>query len=246
MANRGDIANKMIRTEEGKWIDGFLSSSLRNTALGSSSKNKSRLYVGDLDLILHHHWVLDEERFAHERLHVQMAVILILAGATATRPGALIGNLSYKKVEFQVFPPASGSKRARVGMIVTLTKTKRTAGKSRPNKFGFHEENTLLRDPVLLGTGANPDSDAENSLFSGRLSTGGGVKPSGRLKGAVVRLTCPFCGRKARDSHKCGSNPSSSPVQCPNGYETCGGILGNFDQFVSHVRRQHSMHLSDM
>ncbi|KAL1889914.1 hypothetical protein Sste5346_008641 [Sporothrix stenoceras] len=149
MANRGDIANKMIRTEEGKWIDGFLSSSLRNTALGSSSKNKSRLYVGDLDLILHHHWVLDEERFAHERLHVQMAVILILAGATATRPGALIGNLSYKKVEFQVFPPASGSKRARVGMIVTLTKTKRTAGKSRPNKFGFHEENTLLRDPVL-------------------------------------------------------------------------------------------------
>ena len=78
-----------------------------------------------------------------------MAPILILAGATSTRPGALIGKLRYKDVQFHVFPPSPGCKRARVGMVVTLTKTKRTAGQSRPKKYGFHEEDTLLRDPIL-------------------------------------------------------------------------------------------------
>lgn len=135
--------------------------------LDGSSKNKSGLYTGDLDLILHHHWVLDRNVFSHERLRVQMAVALILAGATATRPGALIQNLYYKNVEFHVFPPIPGSKRARVGMTVTLTKTKRTAGKSRPTTFGFHEEDTLLRDPVLYITSlALADRAFENQFNS--------------------------------------------------------------------------------
>lgn len=79
------------------------------------SKNKSGLYTGDLDVILHHHWVLDRDVFSHECIRIQMAVALILAGATATQPGALIQNLYYKNVEFHVFPPIPGSKRARVG-----------------------------------------------------------------------------------------------------------------------------------
>jgi hypothetical protein len=112
-------------------------------------KNKSGLYVSDLDLLLHHHWVLDEEVYEHERLRVQMAAVLVIAGATSTRPGALIGSLCYKHVEFHIFPPAPGSRRARVGMVVKLTKIKRSAGKSRAKKYGFHEEDTLLHDPVL-------------------------------------------------------------------------------------------------
>ena len=99
--------------------------------------------------MLHHHWVLDEEVFSHERFRVQLAAILVLAGATSTRPGALIENLRYKDVEFQVFPPVAGGGRARLGMVVKLTKIKRSGGKSRPKKYGFHEEDTLLRDPVL-------------------------------------------------------------------------------------------------
>lgn len=93
--------------------------------------------------------MLDQHVYAHERLRVEMTEALILAGATSTRPGALIENLCYKDVEFHVFPPSPGSKRARIGMIVTLRKTKRTAGKSRTKKYGFHEENNLLRDPIL-------------------------------------------------------------------------------------------------
>ncbi|KAK7997835.1 MFS general substrate transporter [Apiospora arundinis] len=76
--------------------------------LDTSKKEKAGLYVSDLDLILHHHWVTDEEVYAHERLRVQLAAILIIAGATSTRPEALIGNLRYRDVLFQLFPPGDG------------------------------------------------------------------------------------------------------------------------------------------
>lgn len=99
--------------------------------------------------MLHHHWVLDEGVFSHERLRVNLAAVLVLAGATSTRPGALIENLRYKDVEFHVFRPAPGGRRARLGMVVKLTKIKRSNGKSRPKGYGFHEEGTLLHDPVL-------------------------------------------------------------------------------------------------
>jgi len=46
--------------------------------------------------------------YAHERLRVQLALILIIAGATSTRPEALIGNLRYRDVLFQLFLLATG------------------------------------------------------------------------------------------------------------------------------------------
>ncbi|KXX74184.1 hypothetical protein MMYC01_210518, partial [Madurella mycetomatis] len=138
--------NGAVLYDIGNWIPAVLTPLLD---LDISVKNKAGLYVADLDLMLHHHWVLDEDVYAHERLRVQMAAVLVIAGATSTRPGALIGGLCYKNVEFHVFRPAPGSRRARVGMVVKLTKIKRSAGKSRPKKYGFHEEDTLLHDPVL-------------------------------------------------------------------------------------------------
>ncbi|KAK4148395.1 hypothetical protein C8A00DRAFT_47713 [Chaetomidium leptoderma] len=138
--------NGAVLYDIGNWIPAVLTPLLD---LDISVKNKSGLYVADLDLMLHHHWVLDKEVYSHERLRVQMAAVLVIAGATSTRPGALIGSLCYKDVEFHVFRPAPGSRRARVGLVVKLTKIKRSAGKSRPKKYGFHEEDTLLHDPVL-------------------------------------------------------------------------------------------------
>ncbi|KAI1846940.1 hypothetical protein JX265_014014 [Neoarthrinium moseri] len=140
------------------WVDGGVLFDINNWIpigltplknLDTSVKDKSGLYVADLDLMLHHHWVLDQEVLAHGRLRVQIALALILAGATSTRPSALIENLRYRDVEFHVFRPHPGGKRARIGMVVRLTKVKRTAGESRPTKYGFHEEGTLLRDPIL-------------------------------------------------------------------------------------------------
>ncbi|KAL8706070.1 MAG: hypothetical protein Q9201_000835 [Fulgogasparrea decipioides] len=99
--------------------------------LDATTKNKSGLYTGDLDLMLYRHWVLDEV-FTHERLR------------NFDTPGGSIENLCYKDVQFQ---------------------TKRTAGRSRPKNYGFREEDTPLRDPILYIEGlAFADEAFENEF----------------------------------------------------------------------------------
>ncbi|KAM4067441.1 hypothetical protein HRG_001378 [Hirsutella rhossiliensis] len=84
------------------WIPTYLTPKY---GLDTSKKEKSGIFIDDLAIMLNHLWIRDEEIFAHERLRVQLSVNLILAGATATRPGALIGQLLYENLEFQLFPP---------------------------------------------------------------------------------------------------------------------------------------------
>ncbi|CAK7238221.1 hypothetical protein SEUCBS140593_010447 [Sporothrix eucalyptigena] len=103
----------------------------------------------DLAVILSHHWIRDKEVFGHERLRVQLAANLILAGATATRPGALIGKLLYQHLDFQLFPPLPGEQRPRVVLKVNLTHIKRSGGASDPKQFAFREDDMLLYDPLI-------------------------------------------------------------------------------------------------
>lgn len=112
-------------------------------------KIKSGLYVTNLDLILHYLWVLDKHVFPYKQLRTNLAAILVLAGATLIQPGALIKHLCYRDIEFQVFRPILDSSRARIGIVVTLNKMKRTGSKLRRKGYGFHKEPTLLYDPVL-------------------------------------------------------------------------------------------------
>ncbi|KAM9884307.1 hypothetical protein VDGL01_01468 [Verticillium dahliae] len=135
--------------------------------LDTSKKEKSGLFVEDLDLILHFHYVRDEELYTHERLRVQLALILIIAGATATRPDALIGKVLYKHIEFQLFPPAAEGQRPRLGLVWNLEHVKRSAGVSEKKVFGFHEEDTLLHDPVLHTLALAFADDAFLNGFSG-------------------------------------------------------------------------------
>lgn len=100
-------------------------------------------------MLLYHHWVRDEEIFAHERLRVQLAANLILAGATATRPGALIGQLLYERLEFQLFSALSVEVRPRVVMKVYLKHIKRSGGISDPKEFAFREDDMLIYDPLI-------------------------------------------------------------------------------------------------
>ncbi len=100
-------------------------------------------------MLLNHHWIQDQEVFAHERLRVQLAAHLILAGATATRPGALIGQLLYKHLEFELFPPLPGEHRPRVVLKVNLEHIKRSGGQSEPKEFAFREDDMLLYDPLI-------------------------------------------------------------------------------------------------
>lgn len=46
--------------------------------------------VDDFYLLLHHHWVLDTSAFPEERQRVQLALLVLFQGGTATRPSALV------------------------------------------------------------------------------------------------------------------------------------------------------------
>ncbi|KAK7219003.1 hypothetical protein V2G26_007006 [Clonostachys chloroleuca] len=127
----------------GNWIHAKLAPVFN---LDYSKKEKSGLFVQDLDLILYHHWVHDKAVYDHEHLRASISTILVLAGATTTRPDALIGNVLYKHVEFQLFPPPAGQSRPRVGLTLNLEHLK---GGEDHKIFGFHEEDDLIHDPVL-------------------------------------------------------------------------------------------------
>ncbi|CAG9952415.1 unnamed protein product [Clonostachys rosea f. rosea IK726] len=127
----------------GNWIHAKLAPEFN---LDYSKKEKSGLFVQDLDLILYHHWVHDKAVYDHEHLRASMSTILVLAGATATRPDALIGNVLYKHVEFQLFPPPAGQLRPRLGLVLNLEHLK---GGEDHKIFGFYEEDDLIHDPVL-------------------------------------------------------------------------------------------------
>lgn len=117
--------------------------------LDTSQREKAGLYIEDLAMLLNQLWIRDEGTFEHERLRAQLAENLIIAGATATRPGALIGAMLYEHWEFQVFPPIQGSKRVRLVLVVNLEHIKRAAGDSEPKKFAFREDDMLLYDPLI-------------------------------------------------------------------------------------------------
>lgn len=135
--------NSMSITNVLQWINSDLTPSL---GLDKSQKDKSGLYVDDLDRVLYHLWVDDKQVMTHERLRAQMALILIVAAATSTRPNALIGKVLYRHVEFQIFRPAKGSTSARIGLVWDLQHVKEKAGSRMI--FGLHEEPNLLHDPV--------------------------------------------------------------------------------------------------
>jgi hypothetical protein len=107
--------------------------------------------------------------FAHERLRVQLAANLILGGATATRPGALIGQLLYKHIEFQLFPPLLGgeNQRPQVVLKVNLKHIKRSGGESEPKEFAFREDDMLLYDPLVPVMALAFADDAFENEFNG-------------------------------------------------------------------------------
>ncbi len=80
---------------------------------------------------------------------MQLAANLILAGATATRPGTLIGQLLYEHLEFQLFPPLQGEQRPRIVLRVNLENIKRSGGKSEAKEFAFREDDMLIYDPLI-------------------------------------------------------------------------------------------------
>jgi hypothetical protein len=59
---------------------------------------------------------------------------MIFAGATATRPVALVGErlLLYEDIEFQVFPPPAKGLLPAIIMVLNLKNIKRSGGTQKP------------------------------------------------------------------------------------------------------------------
>ena len=99
--------------------------------------------------MLYHLWVYDTYVFTHERLRAQSALLLIIAGATSTRPDALL-KVCWKHVEFQLFPPQAKGGQSRLGLVWDLVELKNSRLTGEETRFGFHEEAALLHDALLL------------------------------------------------------------------------------------------------
>ena len=109
-----------------KWIPTYLTPTYK---LDDSEKTKGCVYIDELQIYIHCHWVHDTHVFPHERFRVQIPYLLLCSGATTTRPGALHG-VPYRNVELWLVRDKSGV--PRLTMTLLLTKIKRSGGVSRP------------------------------------------------------------------------------------------------------------------
>ena len=82
-----------------QWLYTFITPEF---SLDTSEKEKAALFVEDLCVLQNGHWVRDTEVFTHKRLRVQMSPLITIAGCTATRLSALVGEkpLLYSDIEF--------------------------------------------------------------------------------------------------------------------------------------------------
>ncbi len=101
------------------------------------------MYEQDLNAVLHALWVEDVKPL-HGHIRVEIDLILLLSGATSTRPGALIESgackgsnkcLKWEDITFLVVPnpvsPEAVSVAVAVAVAVNLVNIKQSGGKSR-------------------------------------------------------------------------------------------------------------------
>ena len=119
-----------------QWIPGYLTPTY---GLDSSEKEKHAMYVQDLYAVLHALWV-DDTKALHGRIRVQLSLILLLSGATSTRPGALVESssargsnkaLSYEHVTVMKVRDTTDRERSTIVIGVNLVHIKNSGGKSR-------------------------------------------------------------------------------------------------------------------
>jgi hypothetical protein len=124
-----------------QWIPTYLTPEYK---LDTSDKDKDAIYVEDLYVMLYAHWAIDSKP-RHGRMRVQVSLVLLLAAATATRPGALIESgsakgsnkaLAYEHISVAKVRDAKDPERTTVAVWVSLVHIKNSGGKGR--RYGKH------------------------------------------------------------------------------------------------------------
>ena len=108
-----------------QWIPKYLTQTYK---LDTSEKEKTSIYIDELQIYIYNHWVRDTHVLPHERFRVQLPFFLLLSLAMAARPESLQGVL-YENVGLSLVRSESGPKLV---MTIRLQKIKRSGGVSRP------------------------------------------------------------------------------------------------------------------
>ncbi|KAJ9644084.1 hypothetical protein H2199_003952 [Coniosporium tulheliwenetii] len=137
--------------EERVWIPTYLTPTYK---LDTSEKDKLAMYVQDLYVVIHAHWVEDTKAL-HGRLRVEISPLLLLSAATTIRPGALVESgsakgsnkaLSYEHISIMKVRDVKDPNRTTTVAKVSLVHIKNAGGKGRRSynrkKFVFHLEST--------------------------------------------------------------------------------------------------------
>ncbi|KAH7025324.1 hypothetical protein B0J12DRAFT_610384 [Macrophomina phaseolina] len=104
------------------------------------------MHVEDLFEVLRTLWVSTEMAFDHERHRVQLSLIMLLAGITGSRPGALLA-LRYRDVQVTLIQDPAGGQRPIVLIELTYQYTKGYLGAKDSNTFPIPE---IRHDPCLV------------------------------------------------------------------------------------------------
>ncbi len=136
-------ASRTHRPGPSPWIPPTLAPELD---LQSSVKNKSGLFIGDLGGVLHRRATRRSARTSSSGCRWPPSSSTRVPRRRGRAPSYTYTTATSHSSSA---PSTPGSTRPCLGVVITLRKTKRTKGRSIPRSYGFHEEDTLLRDPQI-------------------------------------------------------------------------------------------------
>ncbi|KAH7002679.1 hypothetical protein B0J12DRAFT_551472, partial [Macrophomina phaseolina] len=114
--------------------------------LQTKKREKVAMHVEDLFEVLRTLWVSTEINFDHERHRTQLSLIMLLAGITGSRPGALLA-LRYRDVQVTLIQDPAGGEQPIVLIELTYEYTKGYLGAKDSNTFPIPE---IRHDPCLV------------------------------------------------------------------------------------------------
>ncbi|KAL9066782.1 MAG: hypothetical protein Q9157_007030 [Trypethelium eluteriae] len=143
----------------------FIHNDLRSCFnLDVSKRSKPILSVDDLVDILLHHWKFSVATFCDERQRVQVALLLLVAAYTGSRPSTILNTsvieqtdsllktkaICYRHIQLYLVKSETPTERAKVVVLLTLPYGKGDSWKPQPKTFLFYENPNLLLCPVAL------------------------------------------------------------------------------------------------
>ncbi|KAL9065698.1 MAG: hypothetical protein Q9157_007382 [Trypethelium eluteriae] len=157
------LFSKPIDQDLGDNVLNFIQKDLRSRHhLDTTKRPKPILNVDDLVGILLRHWKFDPSTYCDERQRVQVALLLLIAAYTGSRPSSILNTdeiqdkdgetkaVCYRHIELYLVKSETLIERLKVVALLTLPYGKGDEWKPQPKTFLFYENPNLLLCPVAL------------------------------------------------------------------------------------------------